>query len=42
MKQALPKRGLKKMKLVPGYSMDDIDRASFQAGPAPLKGKAAR
>lgn len=39
MKQTLPKRGLKKTALIEGYSMDEIDRASFQAGPAPWKGK---
>ncbi len=40
MKKTLPKRGLLKPWFVPDYSMDEIDRASFQAGPAPLASRA--
>ena len=36
MKRHLPKRGLRGPTIVPGYSMDEIDRASYQAGPSPF------
>jgi len=39
--KTLPKRGLRKPTEVPGYSMDQIDRASFRAGADPFVGNPA-